>query len=1224
MALGPVSFLRGSLVLGVLCLASLCTLPAHAATIAFCARANGSGGRDLYYISTIDLSEVAVRSAPNSSFTFDTTVVSPYSSSGQFGLGDTTIFAELSSPLPLPAGRHRIGTLPTPSGTISLYPATTIGAALDLSYVDHTSETTVRAPFPTAGCEAIVFANRRSSPSNLWDLYYDTSTALTRIRLTGVGSTAFSIDATDVDVPNSTAANSGFGGISVSLKAKTSFAGGPARLGTFTATNLTSLSLTAIPSGTPAIQTTTGAEYRTYTDAMVMNFPDADLDGARDGFDNCPAIANPHQLDPDGDRIGSSCDNCPNVANPGQEDINGDGIGNVCSTLDYDGDGVIDMLDNCIAVPNAAQTDLNGNSIGDACEDLDADGLLAAYDNCPAVYNPDQRDDDSNGIGDACEDSDGDGISNADERRIFGTSPTVANATVGSAPWCETVLTCPLSASDDPVGDACESFGDSVALSGDTLVVGIPRYSPEYPQEGGAFVYQRAGTSWTKTGSVFPSSYNYPAGDLAGTSLAISGDTIVLGSNQSSAGTFVFRRQAGIWSPEFEAAGVNGYFADSVSIAGDLLAIGNSLDSSGAQEAGVGTVLRRTGSTWATENYVFSSTPQALDHFGQSVAVAGSSVAAGVPGSDASGTDSGAVLIYDHSLPPIGWAQTPPALATGSAGDSQGASLAAEQTLLLAGQPHSNYFGSNSGSVQFYSRAGSGPWSPSGRLGSPPGARTNSGIGTSVALGKHTAAIGAPIANGGSGRAYVARARLGGGDWPTAELVRSSTASDLGGFGAAVAADGETVVVGGAKRDVAGYTYGVVSIFDARLQTDPDCDGVPVGVDNCPTVANSDQADLDHNGIGDACDPDIDGDGVANATDNCLLVANPLQQDSDGDHIGDYCDPCPLSTAPDPDHDGVCGSADNCPNLPNPAQLDQNHDGIGDGCDSDRDSDGVPDAIDNCVATPNPDQADSDQDGIGDVCDVPESDQTCFSGSTSQCSEAFGQSQYHPLFRFLQDPTSPLARVTQSLATSKGVCTIVAFINASAVINFVPSPGATGFACCAWEAECHDDHDVLVPCASTVSNPPVLPYARLDGTHAYGVEPMAIGTPTPTPTPTYADNDIFPDQCDNCKYVDNEDQTDTDHDGYGDACQCGDVQRNGVIDAIDVQAMREALAYGTPLPYPNKCNVVERPGVDQAGSSWNKLPVGCNVADLAALRRIMAAKPLPLGSPNVCLTERGF
>jgi len=44
---------------------------------------------------------------------------------------------------------------------------------------------------------------------------------------------------------------------------------------------------------------------------------------------------------------------------------------------------------------------------------------------------------------------------------------------------------------------------------------------------------------------------------------------------------------------------------------------------------------------------------------------------------------------------------------------------------------------------------------------------------------------------------------------------------------------------------------------------DHDDDGVPDVLDSCPEVANPDQADQDHDGLGDACDPDKDGDGFA-------------------------------------------------------------------------------------------------------------------------------------------------------------------------------------------------------------------------------------------------------------------------------------------------------------------------------------------------------------------------
>ena len=64
---------------------------------------------------------------------------------------------------------------------------------------------------------------------------------------------------------------------------------------------------------------------------------------------------------------------------------------------------------------------------------------------------------------------------------------------------------------------------------------------------------------------------------------------------------------------------------------------------------------------------------------------------------------------------------------------------------------------------------------------------------------------------------------------------------------------------------------------------DADQDGICDDVDNCPGVANPDQADNDNDGIGDVCD-------------NCPAVANPDQADSDGNGIGDACDNEPLVT----------------------------------------------------------------------------------------------------------------------------------------------------------------------------------------------------------------------------------------------------------------------------------------------------------------------------------------
>lgn len=137
---------------------------------------------------------------------------------------------------------------------------------------------------------------------------------------------------------------------------------------------------------------------------------------------------------------------------------------------------------------------------------------------------------------------------------------------------------------------------------------------------------------------------------------------------------------------------------------------------------------------------------------------------------------------------------------------------------------------------------------------------------------------------------------------------------------------------------------------------DTDGDGIWDCQDNCPNAFNPDQADSDHNGIGDVCEPsmlDTDGDGVRDNLDNCPTVANPLQQDFNGNGIGNACD-CDLFE-PDSDFDARGDTCDNCLTVYNSDQADVDHDGVGDACD-------------NCPTIFNPDQADEDGDGIGNAC----------------------------------------------------------------------------------------------------------------------------------------------------------------------------------------------------------------------------------------------------------------
>ncbi len=134
-----------------------------------------------------------------------------------------------------------------------------------------------------------------------------------------------------------------------------------------------------------------------------------------------------------------------------------------------------------------------------------------------------------------------------------------------------------------------------------------------------------------------------------------------------------------------------------------------------------------------------------------------------------------------------------------------------------------------------------------------------------------------------------------------------------------------------------------VTITVVAPDTDTDNDKVNDVEDNCVNVPNGpdeplpdgNQADMDGDGEGNACDDDIDGDTVLNV-DEPSQGTNPRKFDTDGDRMGDGEDQCPLdwSNTHDSDGDGVCEWHDKFPNDPD-EYADSDEDGIGNNADSD-------------------------------------------------------------------------------------------------------------------------------------------------------------------------------------------------------------------------------------------------------------------------------------------------
>ncbi len=160
---------------------------------------------------------------------------------------------------------------------------------------------------------------------------------------------------------------------------------------------------------------------------------------------------------------------------------------------------------------------------------------------------------------------------------------------------------------------------------------------------------------------------------------------------------------------------------------------------------------------------------------------------------------------------------------------------------------------------------------------------------------------------------------------------------------------------------------------------DADMDGVQDAIDNCPGLANPDQADLDGDTIGDRCDTDADGDGLSRR-EEIVARSDDTDPDTDDDGLNDFDEVNVHGTEPseaDSDGDGI-DDPDELERGTDPTNADSDNDGLNDGqerefgtdprqADSDRDD--LADGVEVELGT-DPTEPDSDGDGITDGAEI--------------------------------------------------------------------------------------------------------------------------------------------------------------------------------------------------------------------------------------------------------------
>jgi len=231
-----------------------------------------------------------------------------------------------------------------------------------------------------------------------------------------------------------------------------------------------------------------------------------------------------------------------------------------------------------------------------------------------------------------------------------------------------------------PDAAASDSFGWSVGISGDTIVAGAKSDDDTINDSGSAYVFRVSGTTWSmeqKLNAAAPASIAQ-----FGDAIAIDGDTVVVGAWQDDSlgfftgAAFVFQRAGTSWSKEQKLTASDAaqfrWFGRSVGVAGGLIAVGAYGDGAGGSEAGAAYVFRLSGTVWTEEQKLTASDATSDDRLGWSIGVHPEYIVVGANSADNAGVlGAGAVYVY-RNLGGVWHEQIKPVLPDQNSGDDAG------------------------------------------------------------------------------------------------------------------------------------------------------------------------------------------------------------------------------------------------------------------------------------------------------------------------------------------------------------------------------------------------------------------------------------------------------------------------------------------------------------------------------------------------------------------------
>lgn len=473
-----------------------------------------------------------------------------------------------------------------------------------------------------------------------------------------------------------------------------------------------------------------------------------------------------------------------------------------------------------------------------------------------------------------------------------------------------------LIASDDVAGS---NFGFSVAIYGDIAIVGVPYDSiGTNTLQGSAYIFQRNQGGTDQWGQVKKlTAEDGEAFDIFGLSVAIYGDTVIvgtsdtIGSNFSQGSVYVFERNQGgpnNWGEIKKLTASDGaafdHFGDAVAIYGDIAIIGAFADDIGGNDnqGSVYVFERNQGgaNNWGEVKRLTASDGAFSDQFGSYVAIYGDTAIIGAPDTDiGSNFSQGSAYVFERNQGgPNNWAEVKKLVASDGTVFAKFGVVAIHGDTAIIGTPGGETgILNNRGAAYLFERNQGGPnnWGEVKKLIAAESIVPEA-FGFSVAIYQDTAIIGTfiDIFSGviAPGAAYVFGRNHGGpNNWGEAQKIIPSDSANNDLFGASVAIYEGTAVIGGASDLVgdnssayiflASTTAPAISAVHVTL-----VEGAPASISTIARVSDPNQA---------ADTLTVTVNGAASATASGVTISN-ITVDSSGEVRAEIAAACRSAT----------------------------------------------------------------------------------------------------------------------------------------------------------------------------------------------------------------------------------------------------------------------------------------------------------------------------------------